>query len=95
MADLNRLQRKLAIGITRPYRTIPLNTSLVLANIFPLDLMANKSAGTMGKIYGRVERKERRHSPEMAGKMADGEEIMATPNPTEHRRMESVEIRGT
>lgn len=37
---MKKLQRKLATSITRAYRTIPLHTSLVLASILPLDLLA-------------------------------------------------------
>lgn len=57
-AEVNKLQRKLAIGITRAYRRIPLLTSLVLANNPPLDLLAKERACTMCKIP--AEKKDRR-----------------------------------
>lgn len=48
-AELNTLQRKLVMGITRAYRTIPLSANLVLVNTPPLDLVANEIAQSMGK----------------------------------------------
>lgn len=48
-AVVNRLQRKLAIGISRAYRTVSLANSLVFANIPPLDLVVKQRASTWGK----------------------------------------------
>ncbi|XP_048478485.1 uncharacterized protein LOC125488864 [Plutella xylostella] len=83
---LNAVQRGFAQKLTRAYRTVSLNSALVLAGILPLDLRIQETAA----LY-----EARKRAPPPSLRDAEIERVVAyadTPHPAEHMDLQFISL---